>query len=261
MHEVPERARAVADRLMAEIDARMPGQLEGFYLVGSLAQGDYREGRSDFDFVAVLAGQREIAALDGIHADIARAFPGLHCDGIYVRAKELSAPADGAGIRAHEGTVEPHSTEGRHPVTWLHLADDGIALRGRKPDATWIAADRTAARLYSRKNLSTYWRQWLARCRQPASAKSKAPLTDRSVTWGALGVARVHATIADGRVPSKTQAGAYALDTFPRHHRIITEALRLRIQPHATSPYDSRLARQQELFTFMDEVIASGSGW
>lgn len=257
MQYLPERVRVVTERLMEHIDAQLPKQLEGFYLVGSVAQEDYQEGRSDIDFVAVMAGQPEVHALVGIHADLARAFPDLDCDGIYVLADELVAPAGGEGVRAREGKIDPRSTEERHPVTWLLLADEGISLRGRRPDASWIAADRASAQHYSRANLSNYWRKWLDACRRYPAAMDRAARADDAVTWGALGVARVHATIASGRVPSKTAAGAYALDTFPHHERIITEALRLRTEPDTPSLYRSRSARRRDLVAFMDAVITS----
>ena len=256
MQELPERVRAVTDRLMAHVDARLPGQLEGFYLVGSVAQGDYREGRSDVDFIAVLAGPHEVDVLARIHADLAHAFAGLSCDGIYVHADELAAPPGGEGVRAHEGKVGRSDGE-RHPVSWLLLADEGIALRGPAPNASWVAADRDAAIDYSRKNLGSYWQRWLDGYRRSVPATRETSIADAAVTWGALGVARVHATIASGHVPSKTAAGIHALDAFARHGRIIGEGLRLRTEPETLSRYASHEARRHDLIAFMEEAISS----
>ena len=76
--------------------------------------------------------------------------------------------------------------------------------------------------------------------------------------WGVLGVARVHATLATSRVPSKSAAAAHALVAFPDHARIIAEALRLRADPAGPARYRSPLSRRRDLIAFMDAVIRSG---
>ncbi|WP_199812401.1 nucleotidyltransferase domain-containing protein [Streptomyces sp. NRRL S-337] len=40
------------------IDRAPPGLVEGLYLHGSLAWGDFRPGRSDIDFLAVVSERR-----------------------------------------------------------------------------------------------------------------------------------------------------------------------------------------------------------
>jgi hypothetical protein len=49
----PTVARTV-ERYVAHLERLVPGALEGFYLVGSVALGAYCHGRSDVDFVGVL---------------------------------------------------------------------------------------------------------------------------------------------------------------------------------------------------------------
>lgn len=250
---------AITQRLIGLLDEALPGQLEAFYLVGSGAQGDYQDGQSDVDFVAVLAEPMDLVALTSAHANLAHAFPGLDCDGIYLRPGELSEPPAGDGIAARAGRLNPKSSEERHPVVWLLLADDGIALRGRAPDASWIAVDRAAVVTYSRANLESYWRPWLEARRRLVSTGGALLLTDDAIVWGALGVARVQATVATGRVPSKSAAAAHALVAFPEHARIIAEALRLRTDPVAPAGYRSPLSRRRDLIAFMDAVIRSGA--
>lgn len=257
MTDLPPSVRAVTGRLIELLDAHLPGRLEAFYLVGSVAQGDYREGRSDIDFVAVLAEPHDAADLARLHAGLARDFPDIDCDGIYLAPGELSRPPIGQGIVAREGKIKPMSADERHPVTWLILADSGVALRGRAPDTRWVAADRDAAVVHSRANLDSYWRKWLESRRRLLSPNGLTFLSGDAVTWGCLGVVRLHATIATGRVPSKTGAGEYALATFPAHGRIITEALRLRSDPRTRGGYASPLSRRREAIAFMDAVLAS----
>jgi len=255
MIELALSVQAVTSRLLGMLDARLPGRLEAFYLVGSIAQGDFREGQSDVDFVAVLAEPHDAAILAAIHADLARDVSGLDCDGIYLRPGELAAPPSGTGICLRAGRLDPLSADERHAVTWLLLADSGIALRGRAPDHRWVAADRNAAIAHSRDNLERYWRPWLHRRRLLLSPAGLSLLREEAVAWGCLGIARLHATIAQGRVPSKSGAGEYALRAFPDHARITTEALRIRIYPVSPTGYGSVLTRRRELIAFMDAVL------
>lgn len=259
MTDMAPSAAAVTYRLLQLLDARLPSQLEAFYLVGSIALDDYREGQSDVDFIAVLSDEPELAALGAIHAELARDHPALHCDGIYLRPGELSAPAAGTGIEVRDGKPRAHSAGERHPVTWLILADAGIALRGRAPGHSWVVAERQAAIRHSRTNLQTYWRHWLEERRRLRSSLGLGLLSDGAVVWGCLGIARLYATIATGRVPSKSGAGQHALKAFPAHGKVIAEALRLRNDPGALGHYSSRAARRRDLIAFMDAVLASAA--
>ncbi|WP_197410840.1 nucleotidyltransferase domain-containing protein [Devosia epidermidihirudinis] len=247
----------ITQRLIGLLDELLPGQLEAFYLVGSVAQGDYQAGQSDIDFVAVMSPPIELAALATAHTTLHQEFPGTDCDGIYLLPGELSRPPGGQGIAVRAGKVNPNSAEERSPVVWQVLAEDGIALRGRVADDSWVAVDRAATVDYSRANLQGYWRSWLEARRHLTSAEGETLLIDEAVVWGALGVARVHATIVNARVPSKTAAAAHALVVFPEYAEIISEALRLRTDPLGASAYQSPLARRHELIGFMDAVIRS----
>lgn len=44
------------ERYLGLVDRLLPGRVTGFYLVGSVALGDYRPRRSDIDFVGVIDG-------------------------------------------------------------------------------------------------------------------------------------------------------------------------------------------------------------
>lgn len=257
MAEIPASVRQVTAALVGLLDTHLPGQLDAFYLTGSVAQGDYQEGRSDIDFVAILDGEVDRQVLTSVHAELARRYRRPDCDGIYLRPGELSAPPEGQGISVRDGQVRFPSGDERHPVAWLMLSDNGIALRGRPPASEWIAADRNAAIAYSRGNMQSYWRNWIDSRRRLSSRAGLSLLSDGAITWALLGVARLHATIETGRVPSKSTAADHALVAFPAHDRIITEGLRLRTDPGQRSAYASPFARRRDLIAYMDAVIAS----
>jgi hypothetical protein len=61
----PEIAARVA-RYLALLDGVSPDSLDGLYLVGSTALGDFQPGYSDIDFIAVTALPLSAATLDTI---------------------------------------------------------------------------------------------------------------------------------------------------------------------------------------------------
>ncbi|WP_224701120.1 DNA polymerase subunit beta [Devosia aquimaris] len=254
MTRLPGAISLVSRRLIAALDLAMPSQLEAFYIVGSVALGDYCDGHSDLDFVAVLSGQVDIAALAQLHAELATRFPSLDCDGIYLHPGDLARPPGGVGPAARGGRVDPASADERHPVAWQLLADSGVALRGPAPTATLVAADRAATMAYSRQNLDTYWRHWLTRFEQHHAELDTAGV-DTAVHWGVLGALRVHRTMTTGRVPSKTAGGIYGQSTFPRHDAIIDEALRLRRAPSSPSSYGEPAARAEAVIDLLRKLI------
>lgn len=249
---VPAHAAEIAGQLLGILDQGCPGGVSGFYLVGSIALGDYRPGRSDIDFLAVIEPTFDVSTLAGVHSELAEICRPLHCDGIYLQRHELSAAPRGTGPSAREGRVTLQSRDERHPVTWLTLLHHGKALRGPLPDRSWIAADVDAAIAYSRENIRSYWRPWLQSYRQ----SDGYVFNDAEVTWGALGIARLHALITTGGIESKTSAGLQALTAFPRHSRLIREALGIR-DGRKSSFYASKRRRSNDLVRFLDDAIAA----
>ncbi len=94
------------------IDAEAPGLVEGLYLVGSAALGDFRPHSSYIDFVAVTATRPEPAELAGlrrVHNRLHQRWPRPYFDGGYVTWDDLANdPAQaGPGAHTHEGRFRP----------------------------------------------------------------------------------------------------------------------------------------------------------
>ena len=87
------------DLFIGLLARHLPGLVTGFHLVGSMADGDYRAGQSDVDFVAVLARPLVADDIEGlviVHRLYA-ADPTLPAiDGIWVTPAELAAGPDAA---------------------------------------------------------------------------------------------------------------------------------------------------------------------
>ncbi|MFC7532701.1 nucleotidyltransferase domain-containing protein [Actinoplanes sp. GCM10030250] len=224
----------IATEFLVRADILAPGLVEGLYLQGSVALGDYHPGVSDIDFVAVTQDPADPALVREIHHGMPRR---PHFDGLYVTWEDLRADPSTVppGPAVHENRILPSSRFERHLVTWHVLAQAGVALRGpAKPE---IFTDWPALAASTRENLESYWRPWSQSIRRHPGS-----LTSWAVSWGVLGVTRLRHSLVLGRVTSKTEAGRYALRSYPGWDRILEEALRLRCggAPQYRNPFHRR---------------------
>ncbi|MER7840398.1 nucleotidyltransferase domain-containing protein [Streptomyces sp. NPDC096040] len=169
---------------------------------GSLAGGDYQEGRSDLDLVAVLPGPVTPAVVWRIavaHARL-RAVPlaaGLHCTYL------TPSTADDAARRhltwAHEQLFRRPVT----PVTRRELHAFGRVLHGRPPTELLPAVPDQELRDFVVRDQRDFWR----------AAVDNAPLWRQDI-WVDLGLitfARATVTAREGRLISKRES----LDLLP----------------------------------------------
>ncbi len=243
----------VCARYLDLADRYAPGLVEGLYLQGSVALGDYVDSVSDIDFVAVSSSPALSSPIQAVHAQLRRYHPKPFFDGIYVSWDDLRAdPATvPAGISVHEWRVEPHARSERTPVTWEILAQAGIAVRGPAAGELGVHTDWPGLAAATRRNLDEYWAPWVER-----AARTPVGLTAWATSWGVLGVARLRHTLAAGRITTKTEAAGFAADRYdPRWHRIVAEALRIRRggRPLYRNPW----RRRADLAGFAREVLSS----
>lgn len=242
---LPPAVAARVDDLLERLDRALPGRMEGFYIVGSVCLGAFREGRSDIDFVAIVDGvldPGELRRLRAVHlgrwaaslagdAVLRRTWP-LVCNGSYLSPGALSrSPLEVSALAGHVAghfAVAPAHGFDVNPVTWHVLARHGIAVRGPEPSRLEIRCDPAELMAWTRGNLDGYWGDWVARARRrPGSRLSVVrALPRRFAATGVLGVSRLHYTLATGEIVDKEAAGEYALSTFgPEWHAVIEDAL------------------------------------
>jgi hypothetical protein len=254
-------------------DELAPGLVTGFYLVGSVALGDFHPsgaglGRlstaSDIDFVAVTGCRlepesSEMAALARAHARTVARFARPHFDGAVLTWSDLAAGPGGcpAVPCVQESRFTPAGRSGLNPVTFCELAWHGIAVRGPKPTEVDLWADQDALRAYTAGNLSTYWRPWWRRNRQVRPLPLAIGLSAWFPVWAVLGVSRLHHLLATGTMTSKCGAGRYAQKVFdPCWEPIITESLYLRTGgAEGRRSYRSPLARRRDTLAFVNTTI------
>jgi hypothetical protein len=282
---VPDQIQRVVDAYLEAVDDEAPGLVEGLYLTGSTALGEFRPHTSDIDFLAVTSHQPDAAALAALgraHIRVRKHCPRPFFDGRYVTWGELERDPRlaGPGPYSYEGRFHARGRVGCDPVTWHTVASHGVRCRGPEPVDLAISTDPVALTSWTLNNFDSYWRPLLRRARHFPDPWSITAFTSYGAVWVVLGVCRLHYTLATGKIGSKEEAGCYGIRTFPEQwHRVLNEALRIRradrARPNVTSAfseliddlrirtapnggslYRTPLARRNHVLAFADVVIA-----
>ncbi|NRQ40771.1 DUF4111 domain-containing protein [Nonomuraea sp. NN258] len=263
----------IVDSYLDVADSEAPGLVDGLYLEGSAALGDYRPDSSDVDFVAVTSRLPDLEVVERIRARTPNGF-----DGVYLTWDDLRHDPSTLGERPQVlGTrVAPQQC---NPVTWHTLARYGVTCRGPEITGLDVWCDPAALASWTDGNLDHYWRPLVNRSSSLRGLAGLASLSAYSALWIVTGVSRLHYTLATGDLTSKHGAGLHALKTFPeRWHRVIREALRIRetdtaqptpramlsgLKEHfgragsRPSLYASPLARRRDVLAFANMTITA----
>ncbi len=258
---LPTPVQSVVDAFLEAVDAEAPGLVEGLYLVGSVALGDFRPHRSDIDFVAVTASRPDaarLAALERVHVRLQDRWRRPFFDGIYVTWSDLASDPTHLDHcpSAHEGRFQPDGPG--DVIAWHTLAQHGVCCRGPAVADLTVWTDAAVLAAWTNENLDTYWQRRVL----DGGARLLTPygligLTEWACEWCVTGVSRLHYTLATSAITSKEGAGIYALATFPEQwRRVIEAALRIRRAAGGRSLYWSPLARRRDVRAFTEMVIA-----
>ncbi len=262
MNEEP-RARGEIDLavriLVGLLQRHVPGLVTGFHLVGSAVLGDFRPGRSDLDFVAVLSGpvtDADIEALVILHRLYASDPTLAPLDGIWVTEAELAAGPDAApdGLTTLRSQMLQRARGNRSPVTWVMLHENSLAVLGTL-DRSRLWHDPVRLSSWVRGNVEDEWSRWLARSSGLLSLSGLSLLGDAATERRVLGISRLHYALATGKIVSKLETGRHALASFdPRWQRLIEEAMRIR-RGESGARYGNRLARRRDVLAYVAMVI------
>ncbi|MEU9474852.1 nucleotidyltransferase [Streptomyces sp. NPDC048191] len=179
------------------LDGLTPLRPRAVWAHGSLAGGDYQEGRSDLDLIALLPGPvglgtvRRVVAL---HRSL-RALPlaaKLHCS--YLTPATLDDPDRSHLTWAHRRVLRRPVT----PVTRRELHDFGRVLHGESPAGLLPPVPQGQLSAYVVRDQRDFWR--------PAVGKARLWRQDAWVDLGLLTLARATVTLRDGRLVSKREA-------------------------------------------------------
>ncbi|AYN41940.1 nucleotidyltransferase [Streptomyces dangxiongensis] len=185
---------ALLDRFLRDLAPLRPLAL---WAHGSLAGGDYQEGRSDLDLISVLPGPlgigriRQVARL---HREL-RGTPlavNLHCS--YLTPATLDGPGRSHLTWAHDGLLRRPVT----PVTRRELHTFGRVLYGQAPAALLPAVPDRQLTDFVVRDQRDFWR--------PAVDRARRWQQDVWVDLGLLTYARAGVTLREGRLISKKEA-------------------------------------------------------
>lgn len=267
---LPAIVHLAVDRYLKALDRALPGRIGGFYVVGSVALGDFQPGRSDIDFVAVVTqalDATELRRLCNLQRGLYRrsllasirslSWP-LVCNGVFIEGKDLNRSAlEATAVASHvAGKFTPGGGFDANPVTWLNLKRYGIRVRGPYPADLDIYHNDAELRAWILRNLNSYWRHWAGDVERGGLTAAKALLL-RYVAWGVHGTSRMHYTIATGDLASKTRATDYALDLFPRWRPLLEEVGSYWLGTRKSTRKTSPLRRRRDVAKFVSHVIDS----
>jgi hypothetical protein len=251
----------VAEALSVWIDSHddaAPGLIEGLYVVGSVALGDWTP-HSDIDVVAVVADPSDpdlSGELAAAH-ELVREWLEIAIDGPYVAWGDLVVPpvaVQRPWVLDREYHVDGEAFE-INPVTWYTLATYGIAVRGEPRDRLGVYVDVADRRSWVAENLDTYWRGVADALAAGVADSDESDWGGEILEWVALGVARMLYTFETGDVTSKSGAGRWAVERVPRHEGLFRRAVEVRAERGAVT--------RDELLECADvarEIVAAVTG-
>jgi hypothetical protein len=170
----------------------------GLYVGGSLASCDYHPGVSDLDVAAVVSGPLDdvrARKLVSLHERLTRDEPAavkLHC--IYVPVGAID-DVGAEHLYWAMGELYQHAFTG---IARVELLRGGIVLTGPPPSTLIPDVTDEALRAAAISELTGYWSRTVA--------KPDVWLQDVFVDQGLSALARVEATLTEGRLITKTEA-------------------------------------------------------
>ena len=258
-NRLPEVLTPTIESYLFQVTQRLPGFLDAFYIVGSIALDEFNPHFSDVDFIAVIdhpATEQESKALYEIHQKVEVTYPHWKLSGVYLLPSDLGKQSREIGERIvfHDGKLDLQPDFEANPVTWWILKNYGVPALGVDPSGLSIPVDENYLVTWTVGNMNTYWKSWT---RQPG--KLLAMLSDWGIQWTVLGVARQFYTVREKKVITKQRSGEYALTVLPEQwHRILREAIRLRTKSDGVL-YRSRFVRMLDAVNFMKYIIQSSN--
>jgi predicted nucleotidyltransferase len=234
---------------------QLPNRINSFYLVGSIALGEFNERFSDIDFIAILNQKftlKEVETLRDIHRVIESNHPRWEMSGSYILSQDLGKLDDEIEPHPHyhDGAFHPNRRSELNSVTWWELKNHGIAILGEAPGNLPFTVDWDLLTTRMKENLNSYWQSWTKRPGRVLKLYS-----DWGIQWAVLGVLRQFYTFHEDSITTKVRAGQYALDCLPAGwHKLIQEAIDIR-RGKKDSVYRLRILRMIEAVNFLKYII------
>jgi hypothetical protein len=252
---IPKAIRPVIDAYVQNLDEIFPDQGYGFYMVGSIALGEFNGYYSDIDFVTTLSrkmGIMEFERLRAVHRSLEKKYPGGRLSGNYFHTCDLGKLDHLAEQHPHyhEGVFHRNGLAEVSSITWWELKNYGIPVVGPDPRSFPFTVDWNLLVERMRENLNSYWAAWT---RQPR--RILMLYSDWGIQWAVTGILRQFYTFQENTITTKLMAARYGLGCLPpRWHPIIQEAINIRNQ-EGKSLFPFRTTRLGNAVRFLRFVI------
>ena len=266
IESMPTDARRIVDEWLAVHDEIAPGIVEGLYVVGSLALGDW-QAQSDIDIVAFTADpatDEDASVLADAHLVAAERLtdvhPGRVVDGPRLAWGDVSVPPAALHRPWTLDGVFHHDSEcfELNPVIWHTLATRGVAVRGPAPADLGVVLDDGELRAFVHDNVDTYWRGLATSVAAAAADSQREEFDGGLVEWCVLGVGRMLVTWETGEIVSKTEAGQRLLARVPESSAVIERAIGDRQNPVAPGRGDRTImAATADVMSTVIEAITA----
>ena len=252
---IPVVVQPIIENYVTRLNEHIPDGLYGFYIVGSIALGEFNPYFSDIDFVTVLNRPMtswEIGKLQSVHQELEKNVPQWKMSGSYIQPGDLGELNENLQPHPHYHDSVLHLAV-RHElnaVTWWELKNHGIAVVGSEPQTLSFTVDWNVLITEMVENLNTYWAGWAS---QPV--RIAMLYSDWGIQWAVTGVLRQFYTFRENTITTKIKAAEYALGCLPRRwHPLIQEAINIR-EKKGRSAYSFRIARTFEAAGFLRFII------
>ncbi|MFI6337652.1 nucleotidyltransferase [Streptomyces sp. NPDC050535] len=234
MTDADDATARLLNRFLTDLRAFAPVAL---WAHGSLAGGDYQEGRSDLDLIAVLDAPPSLATVRGLvrlHRRLRVDEPlavKLHCGYLPPGGQ---ADAERSYVTWAQNVLMKRPVT---PVTRRELHAFGLVLHGEPPEDLLPPVRDRELNAFVVRDQKEFWR--------PAVDKARLWKQDVWVDLGPVTFARATVTLREGRLISKREA--LDLLTELGAPREVVEDIRLRRYGDPVPPTDAWLSRRAEL--------------
>lgn len=252
---VPPAARHALDVWLRHHDELAPGLVEGLYLVGSIAFGNWQPD-SDIDiivFTRTPPATAETEALRAAHAATLAEIGSVDIDGPRLAWNDVAEPPSPI-VRPWTLHGEFHHDDGcfeLNPATWLALARHGVAVRGPAVSELTIAVDQASVLSFVEANTEDYWRSVAGSIERALEDPDRHEFESDLTSWSVLGVARMLYTARTGDLTSKSDAGRWIVVELPEYSALVEHSLVIRESSDA--PPDDRTTASNTV-AFMNKV-------
>lgn len=252
---IPDSVQPLLEIYIARLNKHFPDLLNSFYIVGSIALGEFNEYFSDIDFIAMLHRKivpTEFEKLQQIHREIEQKYPRWKMSGSYVESSDLGKLDANieSHLHYHEGVLHSEERFELNSVTGWELKNYGIAVVGTDPQNLSFTVDWNLLLAWMGENLNSYWASWAS---QPV--RILMLYSDWGIQWAITGVLRQFFTFRENTITTKIRAAEYALGCLPkRWHPLIQEAIHIR-EKKKKSAYWCRISRTVEAIHFLKFIV------